>query len=109
MLKNFEICPHCEAKGFIRKPWVLRADTPTINRSDGARFHLMLFSGPESVRGLEGEVVSERLLCDFRWVHDAVTGGTPIISLVMLTRPSESPEGVVEQVEKAADLLAEVL
>ena len=109
MFKNFEICPHCEARGFVGRPWVLGPDTPTINRSDGARFHLQLFSGPESVRGPSGEIVAERLLCDFRWVHDAISGGTPIISLLTLTNPGESRGGVLEQIEKAADLMAETL
>ena len=108
MFKDFEVCPHCEAKGFVRRHSVPKRDTLWINRSDGFRFHLELFS-IDPVRKPNGEITPDQLLCDFRWVHDAVSGGTPIISLVTLSNPGPRGERALEQAELAADLLAQTL
>ena len=108
MFKNFDICPHCRAKGLPGTLWRLRLETPVINRSDGSRFHLSLFSGAEYVPAPSGRIAGNRLLGDFRCVHDGF-GDSASPSIIVLTNPGDSREGVRRQLEEAADQLAEVL
>jgi hypothetical protein len=70
VFKNFDICPHLKAKGLPGALWRLNLETPVINRSDGSRFHLSLFSGAENVPTHSGRIAGNGLLGDFRCVHD---------------------------------------
>jgi hypothetical protein len=108
VFKNFDICPHCRAKELPGALWRLKLETPVINRSDGSRFHLSLFSGAENVPTHSGGIAGNRLLGDFRCVHDEF-GDSASPSIVVLTNPGDSREGVRRQLEEAADQLAEVL
>ena len=108
VFKNFDICPHCKAKGLPGALWRLKLETPVINRSDGSRFHLSLFSGAENVPTHSGGIAGNRLLGDFRCVHDEF-GDSASPSIVVLTNPGDSREGVRRQLEEAADQLAQVL
>ena len=108
MFKNFNICPHCTAKGLPGALGRLKLETPVINRSDGTRFHLCLFSGAEDVPTPSGGILSNRLLGDFRYVHDKF-GDSASPSIVVLTNPGYSHDGVRRQLEEVADHLAEVL
>jgi hypothetical protein len=108
VFKNFDICPHCRAKGLPGTLWRLKLETPVINRSDGSRFHLSLFSGAEYVPAPSGGIAGNRLLGDFRCVHDEF-GDSASPSIVVLTNPGDSREGVRRQLEEAADQLAQVL
>ena len=108
MFKNFDICPHCRAKGLPGTLWRFKLETPVINRSDGSRFHLSLFSGAEYVPAPSGGIAGNRLLGDFRSVHDGFSDSASP-SIVVLTNPGDSREGVRRQLEEAADQLAEVL
>ena len=100
--------PTCRAKGLPGTLWRLKLETPVINRSDGSRFHLSLFSGAEYVPAPSGGIAGNRLLGDFRCVHDEF-GDSASPSIVVLTNPGDSHEGVRRQLEEAADQLAEVL
>src|SRR5258708_40213077 len=108
MFKNFDICPQCRAKGLPGTLWRLKLETPVINRSHGSRFHLSLFSCAEYVPAPSGGIAGNRLLGDFRCVHDGF-GDSASPSIVVLTNPGDSHEGVRRQLEEAADQLAEVL
>ena len=88
--------------------WRLKLETPVINRSDGSRFHLSLFSGAENVPTHSGGIAGNRLLGDFRCVHDEF-GDSASPSIVVLTNPGDSREGVRRQLEEVAAPFAEVL
>lgn len=77
-------------------------------RSDGSRFHLSLFSGAENVPTHSGGIAGNRLLGDFRCVHDEF-GDSASPSIVVLTNAGDSREGVRRQLEEAADQSAQVL
>jgi hypothetical protein len=57
---------------------------------------------------LSGGIAGNRLLVDFRCVHDEF-GNSASPSIVVLTNPGDCREGVRRQLEEAADQLADVL
>jgi hypothetical protein len=108
MLQNFGVCPHCTAKGLRGNVWKLTEETPDVTISDGESFHLILFSGPDAVPSPSGGILAGRLEAQFTYVLDRL-GTSASQSVVILTRIPETREGVVQQVEKAGQLLAEIL
>ena len=108
MHRNFGVCPHCKAKGLPGGVWKLKEETPSITLSDGKSFHLILFSGPDSIPAPSGGIAANRLAAQFFYVHDSL-GTEPRPLAVFLTRPGENFEVVKTQLENAALRLAELL
>jgi len=108
MHRNFGICPHCTAKGLPGKVWKLNEKTPSVTLSDGKSFHLILFSGPDSIPAPSGGIFGNRLAAQFSYMHDRLGTEARRIAVV-LTRPGESLESVKNHLEAAADKLAELL
>ena len=67
MLKNFAKCPHCG-----KQPVRLSEKTVLLNRSDGKKFHLTMFSGPYRRQVTAGDLRDEELFCTFSYVHDRI-------------------------------------
>jgi hypothetical protein len=108
MHRNFGICPHCTAKGLPGNVWKLNETTPSITLSDGKSFHLILFSGPDSIPAPSGGIAANRLAAQFSYVDDRL-GSEGHRTAVLLTRPGESFESVKDHLEKVATKLAELL
>jgi hypothetical protein len=63
--RNLIQCPHCE-KRFVR----FREQTPIVNRSDGVRFHLTLFAGPDPRPRFSAGFYKNQVICHFAYAHD---------------------------------------
>ena len=96
-------CPHC-GKTFAR----LTAQTPLVNRSDGMRFHVTLFAGPDPRTKFSGGFYDDQVICQFAYAHDQFGPRDRTVSVV-ITRAEQNPEEVLRQVEDAADKLAELV
>jgi hypothetical protein len=108
MVKNFEICPHCQTKGLqgqMRRPGVA---PPVINRSNGSSFHLVLIDFPAPAPAPSGGPASNRSFAEFKYVVDASSDAVHTCR-VILTRRGMDREGSVAQLERIADDLAVLL
>ena len=79
-----------------------------MNRSDGERFHVTLFAGPDPWPKISGGFHNDRVLCNFVYAHD-VFGHEDHTAFVAVPRAGGVPEVILFHVEHAADKLAELL
>jgi hypothetical protein len=78
-----------------------------VNRSDGELFHVMLFAGPYARAKFSGGYYDERLVCQFAYAH--VKFGTKERTVtVVMSNAYKDAEGILNQVESAADKLADL-
>ncbi len=103
MHRNLGQCPHCE-KRFAR----ITEQTPLVNRSDGMRFHVTLFAGPNPRPKFSGGFYNDQVICQFAYAHDRFGLRDHTVSVV-IDHAEEDPEKVLRQVEEAADKLAKLL
>lgn len=82
--------------------------TPLVNRSDGIRFHVTLFAGPDPRTKFSGGFYDGQLICHFAYAHDRFGPKDRTVSVV-ITHAGGAPEEVLRQVEDAADKLAELV
>lgn len=101
--RNSSHCGHC-GKTFVR----ITNQTPLVNRSDGFRYHVTLFSGPDPRPKPSGGFYSDQVLCEFAYAHDQL-GPKDHTVLVVITHTKPNPEDILREVEEAADKLAELL
>lgn len=109
LLKNFQICPHCEKKG--RPPIVerLNEDGPVISRSDGVSFHLVLGDRPISFPAEKSSGKTQMITAGFWYVSEqngSHTSSTETVVVILRKAPGVS---VMRQLEAVADKLAEKL
>lgn len=97
MEENDFRCTHC-GKTFARV-----GQTPVVNRY-GRTFHLTLFAGP----GPRVSDYREQAVCDFAYAHDQLGPRDHTVSVV-IAHADKNPEGVLRQVEAAADKLADLV
>jgi len=95
--KNDFRCAHC-GKTFARIE-----QTPVISRY-GRNFHVALFAGP----GPRLSDYREQTVCDFAYAHDQLGPQDHTVSVV-IARSEKDPEGLLRQVEDAADKLADLV
>jgi hypothetical protein len=103
MEKNFFICPHCREP--LMPPSYL---TPTVNRSDGNSFHLVLKDTPVFCYTDRKDIPAECYSVGFWVVDDRIDAKVMTIS-VLQTRPSLRYLSAYLQAGKIANLLAERL
>jgi hypothetical protein len=101
--RNSSKCAHC-GHGFYR----LSEKTPVVNRSDETTFHLTLFFGPDLRSKSSGGYYPGQLVCNFTYVQDQLGPQTNFL-LVMILHATEFREDALQQVEDAADTIAELL
>ena len=103
MQRNAIQCSHC-GKNFVR----ITDKTPLVNRSDGKRFHVTLFAGPDPRPKVSGGFDQGQLICDFVYAHDRFGPKNHTI-LVVVSIVDDNPDHVIHQIEAAADKLAELI
>ena len=101
MCKDFDVCPHCAAKGKHRLIRPATHRTPHVARSDGSSFHLYLEESYVRPAGSAFEVVAL-----FRYDLDpaAVTGDSTLVLL-----PVSAADDSLRALQQAADRLASEL
>jgi len=82
--------------------------TPLVNRSDGMRFHVTLFAGPDPRTKFSGGFYDDQVMCHFAYAHDQFGSKDRTVSVV-IARAEQDPKEVLRQVEDAADKLAELV
>lgn len=82
--------------------------TPVINRSDGLRYHVTLFAGPDLRTKVSGGFYEDQVICYFAYAHDHFGPKEHTVSVV-ITHVGQDSEEVRRQVETAADKLAELV
>ncbi|HTQ61136.1 MAG TPA: hypothetical protein VMI32_12980 [Candidatus Solibacter sp.] len=110
LLKNFEICQHCEKKG--RSPVVERLNEagPVISRSDGESFHLVLGDRPISFPAEKSSGKTGMMSAGFWYVKDRDDSATHTETVVVILRdPPERGVALMRHLESVADKLAEKL
>lgn len=108
MVSNFEICPHCKAKGNSGIMMRLYEHTPLITRSDGKNYHLLLFDGPSIWYGRNGTPIAGRAVAGFYYASDKLRIDHAQIVVILRTVGLKRPE-VVAAIEESATLLAKIL
>lgn len=103
MLRNSQKCPHC-GKTFVR----ITGQTPLVNRSDGTFFHVTLFAGPDPRAKFSGDFYDNQVICNFAYAHVQLGLKDHTVTIV-ITKAEKDPEEVLDQVEDAADKLAELV
>jgi len=114
LLRNFQVCPHCERLG--RQSIVERLDErgPVISRSDGESFHLVLGDRPISYPAEKSSGETGMLTVGFWYVRERrnesgeATACTETV-VVILRNPPTSGVSLMRHVERVADHLAEML
>lgn len=100
MQRNSSQCAHC-GKTFVR----ITEQTPLVNRSDGKRYHLTLFSGPDPRPKQPRGSYIDQVICNFAYAHDQF-GPENHSVVVVIDQVLKNPEQVIRQIEEAADKLA---
>jgi len=112
LLRNFEICPHCERIG--RSPLVERLNEagPVISRSDGITFHLVLGDRPISFPAEKSSGKTEMLTAGYWYMRERSDGSPQVTEtvVVLLRRPpGRRGAALMHCLETVADKLAEKL
>lgn len=112
ILRNFQICPHCERIG--RPPLVERLNEagPVISRSDGVSFHLVLGDRPISFPAEKSSGKSEMLTAGFWYMRERGDGNPQVTEtvVVLLRRPpGRRGAALMHCLETVADRLTEKL
>ena len=102
MQRNRDKCGHC-GRMFVRT-----AGTSIVNRSDGSTFHVSLISGPDATPLAAGALHANPAVCKFGYVHDRI-GLKRYLLDVFLHYGDDSEQGMLQQVESAADKVAELV
>src|SRR5579859_6106342 len=114
LLRNFQVCPHCERLG--RQSIVERLDErgPVISRSDGESFHLVLGDRPISYPAEKSSGETGMMTVGFWYVKERrsesgeATASTETV-VVILRKPPAAGVPLMKHLEKLADQLAEKL
>lgn len=94
MHRNLGQCPHCE-KRFAR----ITEQTPLVNRSDGMRFHVTLFAGPNPRPKFSGGFYNDQVICQFAYAHDRFGLRDHTVSVV-IDHAEEDPEKYSAKLKK---------
>jgi hypothetical protein len=108
LLRNFNLCPHCQKR---RGPYMLERLNewgPVISRSDGVSFHLVLGDRPLEYPAERTAGKTEIMSVGFWYVHEANAGSTETV-VVILLRPPADKIAILRHLETLADKLAEKL
>ena len=103
MQRNSSHCGHC-GNTFVR----ITEQTPLVNRSDGKRFHVTLFSGPDPRPRVLGGFHDNEVICQFLIANERF-GPNDHTVVVVIARAEKAPKEVLGQIEDAADKLAELV
>jgi hypothetical protein len=99
--RNTDKCGHCGVK-FSREEQI-----PFVNRSDGKTFHLRLCSKPDLRPISDAGFPPQHLICKFEYSHRQTEPEKRFVIVLMLTGKKHGAG--VEEIEDAADKLAQVL
>jgi hypothetical protein len=111
ILRNFQICPHCERIGRPALVERLNEAGPVISRSDGTSFHLVLGDRPISFPAEKSSGRTGMLTAGF-WYMRSHDDGNPQVTetvVVILRRPPGPGAALIRRLEAVADRLAEKL
>jgi hypothetical protein len=105
---NMSQCPHCIKNG--RPDLIERLNEwgPTISRSDGENFHLVLGDRPLEYPAERSLGKSEMKSVGFWYLHEANGGSTETV-VVILRRPPTNEVSLLRHLELVADRLYEKL
>lgn len=111
ILKNFELCPHCQRIG--KPPLVERLNEagPVISRSDGISFHLVLGDRPISFPAEKSSGKTGMLTAGFWYMRERNDDNPQVTEtvVVILQRPPGRGVALMHCLEIVADKLAEKL
>jgi hypothetical protein len=81
---------------------------PLINRSDGATFHLILFSGPYTRPNVSGGFHPNQMMCTFAYVNNRTEPEKDFL-VVAILHPKRDLAEIQQQIEDATDKIADLL
>jgi hypothetical protein len=102
MQRNSGKCGHC-GRMFVRTD-----RTSIVNRSDGKTFHVTLISGPDPSPLTSGGLHKNQAMCKFGYVHDRI-GPKRYFLDVFIAYPDDGRQAMLQQVESAADKIADLM
>lgn len=105
---NMNQCPHCIKNGRLDLIERLNEWGPTISRSDGENFHLVLGDRPLEYPAERSSGKSEMKSVGFWYLHEANGGSTETV-VVILRRPPTGEVSLLRHLELVADKLFDKL
>src|SRR5271165_611844 len=106
--RNFNVCPHCEARGEGALLSRLSEGIPMISRSDGKDFHLLLADHPLPYPIEAGSGPTREISVCFWYAYGHGRDSTRS-TVVLLPSSTVKNTNIFRQIEWVADLLADEL